>query len=160
MKIQKTCNLLQNFKRGHNRYCQVCDTTYRGVWLEQVGVVFIPSSYQQWNAKWTHSTGGKKQTKQPEYILPCEYEHDVSISSVCISVSLCIPTQTVCTLALQRPLSGQAGLWGLAPGKPGSTVVPISGLAAPKPCMNDNSLIIWACEVRQTLRTQEGYAPH
>lgn len=91
-----------------------------------------------------------KKTKQTEYILPRKYEHDVSISSLCISVSLCIPTQTVYTLALQRPLSGQAGLLGLAPGKPGSTVVPISGLAAPKPCMNDKSLIIWACEVRQT----------
>lgn len=38
------------------------ETTYRGVWLEQVGMVFIPPSYQQWHPKRTHSTGGGKQS--------------------------------------------------------------------------------------------------
>lgn len=57
----------------------------------------------------------------------------------CNGASLSVPTQTACTLALQRPLSGQAGLWGLVPGKPDSTAVPVSWLVAPKPCKNDMS---------------------
>ncbi len=141
------------------KYCfttnlKVSKTTYRGVWLEQVGVVFIPSSYQQWNAERTHSTGGKK-TRQiqskiaTEYILPLKYKGDVSMSSVRISASLCIHTQTVCTPALQRPLSGQAGLWGLAPGTPGSTVVPTSGLVALRPCKDDKThQFIWTWDAQ------------
>lgn len=46
---------------------------------------------------------------------------------------LTVLTQTVCILALQMPPSGQADLLGLAPGKPGSTVVPVSWLVALKP---------------------------
>lgn len=34
--------------------------TYRGIRLEQVGVVFIPASYEQGNTERTHSTGGGK----------------------------------------------------------------------------------------------------
>lgn len=42
-------------------------------------------------------------------------------------------TLTVYTLALRRPLFGQAALWEWAPGKPGSTVVPVFWLVALKP---------------------------
>lgn len=47
---------------------------------------------------------------------------------------LTVLTQTVCILALQMPPSGRADLLGLAPGKPDSTVVPVSWLVALKPC--------------------------
>lgn len=38
--------------------------TYRWVWLEEIRVVFIPASYEQWNTKRTHSTGGKKSNQK------------------------------------------------------------------------------------------------
>lgn len=47
---------------------------------------------------------------------------------------LTVLTQTVCILALQMPPSGRVDLLGLAPGKPDSTVVPVSWLVALKPC--------------------------
>lgn len=50
------------------------------------------------------------------------------------SVHMFVLTQTVCIPALQTPPSGQADLWELVPGKPGSIAVPVSWLVAPKPC--------------------------
>lgn len=51
----------------------------------------------------------------------------------CLHRRMFVLTQTVCIPALQTPPSGQADLWELAPGKPGSIAVPVSWLVAPKP---------------------------
>lgn len=55
-------------------------------------------------------------------------------SKDCVQRRVIVLTQTVCILALQMPPSGQADLWELAPGKPGSTAVLVSWPVALKPC--------------------------
>lgn len=110
--------------------------TYRGIRLEEIRVVFIPTSYEQGNPKWTHSTGGQKK----EHIFSSEWKyfillikHDVIMRKVCTARLFFLPTLIVYTLALRRPLFGRAAPWEWAPGKPGSIVVPVSWLVALKP---------------------------
>lgn len=111
--------------------------TYRGIRLEEVRVVFIPTSYEQGNAKWAHSTGGQKAdvfvNSEQKNISFCCFKHEVIPRKVCTVRLFFLPTLTVYTLALQRPLFGRAALWEWAPGKPGSIVVPVSWLVALKP---------------------------
>lgn len=57
-----------------------------------------------------------------------------------VHTHMVVLTQTVCIPALQTPPSGQADLWELAPGKPGSIAVPVSWLVAPKPCEPEETL--------------------
>lgn len=42
---------------------KIRNATYRRIWLEQIGVVFIPSSYEQWNPERTYSTKDKGKGK-------------------------------------------------------------------------------------------------
>lgn len=64
--------------------------------------------------------------------------------SICNTALFGIPTQTVCTPALQRPLSAQVVLWELAPDTPSSTAAPASEHAEPKPCQVKTVLLYFA----------------